>query len=75
MEWINARSMGGIKKVPQQNKRDEIVSQIVGKDVSATDPRLLKFLAEKKQSLGEDVSLTEALKNVGMQQELKERLR
>ncbi len=75
MDWINARSMGGIKKTNKQNKRDEIVSQIVGKNISTTDPRLLKFLVEKKQTLGEDVSLTQVLKDGIIQKELKERLR
>lgn len=75
MEWINTRSMGALKPSQPRPKRDEVVSKIVGKDISLTDPRLLAFLAEKKSQLGEDVSLTEALRGEKMQGELKEALK
>ena len=75
MDWINSRSMGALRPVQDKPKRDEIVSKIVGKDISLTDPRLLSFLAEKKSQLGEDTSLTEALKGNKMQEELKEALK
>lgn len=75
MEWINARSMGTLKPKQEKSNRDAIVSDIVGRDISPTDPRLLTFLADKKRELGEDVSLTEALKGEKMQEELKKALK
>lgn len=74
MDYINARSLGHRRTQTPSNKVDSVVSKIVGKNISSTDPRLLSFLAEKKRSLGEDVSLTEVLKNEGVRQDLKSKL-
>ena len=63
MDYINARSLGGRKITKPERKVDDMVSQIVGKDISTTDPRLLSFLADKKRQLGEDVSLSGAIRN------------
>lgn len=75
MDWINSRSMGGLKPIQEKPKRDAIISDIVGKDISPTDPRLMTFLADKKRELGEEASLTEALKSEKMQEQLKEALK
>ena len=75
MDWQNVRSIGGNKITTPPKQYDKYVSEIAGKDISTTDPRLMRFCASKKQELGEDVSLQDALKNSPvMREELKNAL-
>ena len=55
MEWINARAMGAHRAGNQEPNIDKEVSKIVGKSISATDPILLKYLAEKKRQKSDNV--------------------
>lgn len=75
MDYINARTLGGRRITKPVNKIDSEISKIVGKNISTTDPRLITFLADKKKSLGEDVSLSHVLRNdSSMQKDLKDKL-
>lgn len=75
INWQNVRSIGGSRVAKPNRKRDEFVSKIVGKDISTVDPRLLKFVAEKKAIIGEDISVATALQNSDvMKEELKKAL-
>ena len=55
INWINARAMGAPRGGKREPNIDKEVSKIVGKTVSATDPRLLKYLADKRKVKSDDV--------------------
>lgn len=75
MNYINARSLGGRRITEPQRKIDNEVSKIVGKNISTTDPRLLSFLADKRKELGEEASLSHALRSDSIREELKNKLK
>ena len=72
-DWINAKSLGqpliGRKVKPNY---DEKVSKIVGKNILASDPRLLKFVVDLKREKGNDESNDHFLENESNREKLKE---
>lgn len=55
INWINARAMGAPRGSKREPNIDKEVSKLVGKSISATDPRLLKYLADKRKVKSDDV--------------------
>ena len=76
MDWKNARTLGGRKITKPAPRVDTAVSKIVGRNISTTDPRLIKFVVDKKRELGEEISVFNMMQtNEVMKKELKEALK
>ena len=62
MEFINIRNPRPQRQQPTK-KNDPLISEIVGKPISTTDPRLMQFLATMKKRNGDEVSLSGLLRH------------
>lgn len=71
MEWVNARSLGHKPKGITISPVDKVVSDIVGKTVHKTDPRLLDWAIEQKRKNRNEESLDNMLEREENKQELR----
>jgi len=71
-DFINQRDR--FNEAPRTKKQtiDRLVSDIVGRDISTTDPRLIKLIAKWKQAKGDDETPDNFLEQEDKITELKE---
>lgn len=71
-DWVNLREAQ--KPKPNKPAIDKVVSEIVGKDILMTDPRLIKLIVKWKKQKGDDVTPDNFLQNPKKVEELKRTL-
>ena len=71
-DWVNLREAR--KPKPQKPAIDKIVSEIVGKDILMTDPRLIDLVVKWKREKTDDKTLDNFLQDPKKVEELKKTL-
>ena len=71
-DWVNLREARKPKKQPPAI--DKVVSEIIGKDILMTDPRLINLVVKWKQEKGNDVTPDNFLSDLKKIEELKRNL-